>query len=256
MAVNSVVRALQIIEMIAQHEEGLKMNDVIRTLDLPKSTGFNLLKTLTSKGYLRMEEDTKRYKIGIKSFQIGTSYFKGFDLPREAQPELKRLTIDTAETVNLAIFTDSRAVFAESVTSSETIYWSNSPRSNEPPLHCTGVGKLFLANLTQEEFDKIIDAIELTRFTEKTIVTVDALHKDLSKTADRGYSIDDEEYQLGVRCVALPIYNYTNRAVAAVSISSPSGRLTDKKIPTIANRIRESTKCISKLLGWEGGNVG
>lgn len=251
-AIQSVDRALRILEEFNTKERVLGVTEIAKRLGLNKSTCFGLLQTLYSRGYLEQDSDTGKYKLGLKLFELGLTYESGIEIREIAKPHLRELVEKTFETVHLVIRDKTEAVYIEKVEGPGAIRMI-SQVGKRVHLHCTGVGKAILAFLPDDEVDSILKKGPLEQFTWNTIVDKEKLKHHLHEVRERGYCIDDEEIEVGLRCVAAPIFNHRKEVISAISVSGPTTRMTYHKINEIEGMIKETAAVISSKLGYVNG---
>ncbi len=245
--IQSVCRAFTILEQFSHNERELGVTAIAARVGLHKSTCFGLLNTLQELGYIKQNAETGRYSLGLKTFELGQAYIEGQDLRLLAAPFLRTLVEKTQETVHLVALEGERAVYIDKVEGAHAITIS-SHIGQQAKLHCTGVGKVLLANMPLQEQDNILSR-ELDQVTDKTITAQTKLREHLREIKYHGYGIDDEEIEIGLRCVAAPIFNAQGKAFAAVSISGPSTRITPDKFAEFGSLVCETGREISRQLG-------
>jgi len=245
--IQSVARAFSILEQFAQEERELGVTAIAGRVGLHKSTCFGLLYTLQTLGYIQQNPENGKYSLGLKAFELGQSYIEGQDLRQLAKPHLRRLMEQTQETVHLVVLEGLRAVYIDKVEGPHAMTIS-SRIGQQAKLHCTGVGKALLAHMPEKELDTVVSR-GLERFTEHTITEEARLREHLADIRRQGYSIDAEEIEIGLCCVAAPVFNARNQAIAAVSISGPSARLENKRKLHLSTLVRETAQEISRQLG-------
>ena len=248
--IQSVERALRILEEFSVKEREIGVTELAKRVGLNKSTCFGILQTLQSNGYLEQNLDNGKYCLGIKVFELGQTFEAGLEIRSITKPYLQSLVDKTKETVHLVVRYKLEAVYIEKVEgpSAINIISQIGKRVN---MHCTGVGKCLLAYFPEESF-KLVMQGELQRFTDNTITDKNCLIQHLNEIRAKGYSIDDEEIESGLRCVAAPIFNHKKEAVAAISISGPTNRITPDKIEEIAELVKDTAASVSKRLGYSG----
>ncbi|OHB31444.1 MAG: IclR family transcriptional regulator [Desulfuromonadaceae bacterium GWC2_58_13] len=227
--IQAVSHALDLLEQFHGEVDELGVTELSKRLKLHKNNVFRLLATLESRGYIEQNKATENYRLGLKSLELGQTFIKQMGLLRQAKPILERLVGDCNETSYVAIFKEGHVVYLDVVETDLTVRVVSRVGSRLPA-HCTASGKVHLAHMTEEEILNLLPTKELKKFTSTTIIDRDALMKELAVVAEQGYAIDNEEMDLGVRCVAAPIRDYTRRIVGAVSISGPSMRFSDERI--------------------------
>ncbi|WP_313885432.1 IclR family transcriptional regulator [Desulfallas sp. Bu1-1] len=246
--VQSVERALTILEALGDSGGSMSINEISEQVGLHKSTVHRLLATLGTRGYVQQEPHTMRYKLGIKVLELSNQMLSGIDVWKEAVPYMRRLANTTGEAIHLAIINDYEVVYIEKVegTSSIPMYSQIGKRA---PAHCTAVGKVLLSSLANDEVRFIISKKGLAAKTERTIVDVNQFLKHLEEVRKCGFAIDDEEHEIGIRCVAAPIRDYRGQVIAALSITGSVNRLTRERISEMVNQVKETARSISRRLG-------
>lgn len=245
--IQSVERAFSILEQFSQNERELGVTVIAKRIGLHKSTCFGLLYTLQELGYIQQNPETGRYGLGLKIFELGQTYLEGQDLRQLANPYLRRLVEQTQETAHLVVLEGKTAVYIDKVEGSHAITIS-SRIGQRAKMHCTGVGKALMAHMPESDLAQVF-AGGLERCTENTITDEAKLRGHLKTIRDSGYAIDDEEIEVGLRCVAAPIFNAHNQAIAAVSMSGPSGRIPRERFEPLSRMIRDTAREISRKLG-------
>ncbi len=227
--IQAVSHALDLLEQFHDDVDELGVTELSKRLKLHKNNVFRLLATLESRGYIEQNKATENYRLGLKSLELGQTFIRQMGLLRQAKPILEKLVADCNETSYVAIFKEGYIVYLD-VAETDLTVRVVSRVGSRLPAYCTAAGKVHLAFMSDEEVDAILPAGELKQFSANTLTNRDALKRELRLVAEQGYAIDNEELDLGVRCVAAPIRDYTRRIVGAVSISGPSMRLGDDRI--------------------------
>jgi DNA-binding IclR family transcriptional regulator len=247
--VPSVHRAFILLELIAQSEEGKGVAELARRTGWPKSSIFNILKTLALDGYLVQDSGSGRYRMTIKVFSLGGMVVDRIDIRRLAYPYLVELREKTGETVNLGILSDDEAIYLESISGPGAIRVDTWP-GKRLYLHRTALGKALAAELDPEVLTAIIAKTGLPPGTANTHTSLPSLLADLELTRQRGYSLDNEEDEIGMRCIGATIHDHTGNTVAAVSLTALAHRLPLEDVPEIANAVKHTAHRISELLGY------
>lgn len=246
--VQSVDRALKIIENLKNNPNGIGVTDLSIMLGVSKSTIHRLLMSLYQEGFVRQDPITEKYKLGFKFLELGDIVNENLDVRKAASPMLKELSNKTGETVHLVIMDQNEVVYIDKVESPETIRMY-SRVGKRALMHCTGVGKVFLANLPLLEVKRIIEEKPLIRFTKNTITTPKELFAQLELIKSQGYAIDNEEHEEGVKCASAPIFDFRGNIIAAVSVSAPAMRITAEKFTHMTKEVINCSYKISKSLG-------
>jgi len=245
--VNAVERALGILENVDGSARGTGITELSRRLGLGKSTVHRLCATLEHRGYLVRDPQSGRYRLSLRVVQIGSTALSGLDLPARAMPALEALGASVQETVHLAVLDGAEIVFIGKVDSSRPLrLYSQVGRRS--PAHCTALGKVLLAHAGPGARSRGL-ARPLKRHTAATITNPHALERALEEIRRRGYAVDDQEFEEGIRCVAAPVRDHTGRVVASLSVSAPAGRLSRGRLPALAERVLAAAHRVSAALG-------
>ncbi len=227
------------------------LQQLSRELELNTSTTFRQLATLVYYRYIRKDEATNQYRLGLSCLELARAYSEGDDLRRMALPSLQSLRDETRETVHLAVLDQMEIVYIEKVQGLHAIGLMGSRVGGRAPAYCTGVGKALLAYQSPSVVKNYFVRRKLHRYTESTITSYRKLTDELESIQRQGYALDHGEHELQVRCVAAPIFDMSGEVIAGLSISGPADRLE----PIEQNRkMIESAKQtaidISILLGY------
>jgi DNA-binding IclR family transcriptional regulator len=246
MSVKSAERVLQIFELLAHNPEGLTIKEISEKLSFPQSSTSNLMATLLKQGYLGVDA-AKKFKLGAKLVHIGTMAMENLDISLQAKPYLEKLMQSVQETVFMATLSGEDLVYLFKINSNRSIR-TTAQTGYSKPLYCTGLGKTFLANMPEEERNRILDSIELVPITAKTITDKETLAKELYQYSLIGYTIDDEENEEGLYCVAAPIFGADQRIQAAISVAGPKERMLAQK-EMVVERVLWTSRKISESMG-------
>lgn len=235
--------------LATQSEQGIGLADLSLQLHMPKSTVHRYLATLTQLGLAERRGDD-RFRLGTKVIELAGSFLASSDLRSESQAELDALSAQTDETVHLAVPSDTEVVYIAKVESKHALRMY-SYIGARLPMYCTALGKAILAFGLPERTRKVL-ARKLKPRTPRTIITPEALLAELESIRAQGYALDDEENEVGVRCVSAPILDYTRLAVAAMSISGPSDRMDRRRCVELAPLVCEAAQQVSRRMGFAG----
>lgn len=247
---SSVANACRVLRAFTAEEFELGISEMAKRLTLAKSTVHRLALTLIHAGLLEQNSENGKYRLGLTMFELGSLVRRQMDISNQAKPFLKMLMEKTGETVHLAILDHQSVVYINKIESRQAIRMSTSVGSRNP-LHCTGVGKALLAFQPPERIEEII-ANGLNPRTPKTITEADVLRRELAAIRARGYAIDDEEVEIGLRCLAVPIRDYTGAVIASLSVAGPAQRMTMKALHLLAPDAIQTGRAISQRLGHAG----
>ncbi|NMA83784.1 MAG: IclR family transcriptional regulator [Epulopiscium sp.] len=248
--VQSVDRALSILEVISDYSDGLGITDISEKVSLHKSTVHRLLGTLIYKGFVEQDLTTNKYKISLKLYELGSKRIEGLDILKISKPYTQALMREINEVVHLVIRDENDIVYIDKVEANNTIRMA-STIGRRSPLYCTSVGKAILAFTDDEEVEEIWENSNIKKLTENTITNFDNFKKELEIIREQGYAEDDEENELGVRCIGAPVFNHKGEVEGAISISGPTIRVTRNKVEKIADSVKKYAGLISRELGYK-----
>ena len=215
---------------------------------LNKSTAYRLLASLIAHGYVIKDSRSNTYHISLKLYEIGCRTVNANGFFPVVEPVLRELAVQTNEAIHFVLREGNSVVYLYKEEPVQSVIRMASRIGLRNPMYCTGVGKAILAFLPEEEQKLIAQTTRYQAFTDHTLCTPEALLEDLERTRRRGYAIDDQEHELGIRCVAAPIKNDLGNAYAAISLSAPTTRLGEERISLLAHQITDAAAQISKLL--------
>ncbi len=244
----SLFKLLQVLDCFTAREPELSVLEIARRTGLPRTTVHRLADSLRRVGFLEREASRERYRLGLKLFELGTSAVTGLPLYRVAGPFVETLAKLSGETVHLCVFDGSEMVFIERA--NDRARPNNTVTMLEAtPCHSTGVGKAALAFQPEPVIERVI-AQGLMAYTANTIVEPERLRRELAAIRERGWAIDQGEHEPDVRCVAAPIRNEAGRVFAAISASGPMRRVSEERLPRLAELVLAHAQQISVKLGW------
>jgi len=248
--IQSVSHALDLLEQFHDEVDELGVTELSKRLKLHKNNVFRLLATLESRGYIEQNKVTDNYRLGLKTLELGQTFVKQMGLLRQARPVLEAMVNECNETSYVAILKDFHIVYLDVVETDLTVRVV--PRvGTRLPAYCTAAGKVQIAYMNEEDLEQYIPSGALKQFTPNTITDKERLREQLRQVVENGYAIDDEELDVGVRCVSAPIRDYTRRIVGAVSISGPSMRLSLERIrKELVPLVKRAAEEISGKLGF------
>jgi IclR family transcriptional regulator, KDG regulon repressor len=251
--VQSVVHALDILEAFKGiSKEDLGVTELAEKLNLHKNNVFRLLATLETRGYIEQNKLSGNYSLGIRTFEMGQAFLSQTGLLKQARPVMDELVKMCNETVYVAVLRCDKVVYLDIAETSQSVRVANRVGSLLPA-YSTAVGKVQLAYLSPDEIERIFGGVRLQRFTPSTITDPEELIVHLKDVAKKGYALDIEEYEEGVMCIAVPIMDYTGRAVAGICISGPGCRMTRKRMEMeLLPLLNTAAQDISRRLGHNG----
>lgn len=246
----SVEKALQVLEAFSINIPELSAGELEEKLSLPKVSIYRFLRVLLKRGFIMQNSQTRKYRLGIKVFELGSVVLRNMELRKAAFPLIEDLSKRSGETVHLGVLDGNEVVSIEGSESDYSLRISLLI-GKRVSLHSTGIGKAILSFLPDKEIDEIIRNKSLPPFTINTITNLKLLMNELRLIREQGYAVDNEENELGIRCVAAPIIDPSKRVIASISISGPSVRITDDRIPELARLVVETSKEICRSLGYD-----
>lgn len=247
--VNSVDRAVRILDSLADHRER-SLVQLAQDLDAPKTTVFDILRTLEMRRMVQREPASGMYSLGLHTIELGYGAVRTFGVRRTLAPVLQALNEELDETVHLTVLDDHEVLYIDCYESSKRLR-TYSVIGIRGPLHCTSVGKALLAWLPEPQREELLAAITYERFTANTMQDAEALRKDLQEIRRRGYAVDDVEHEEGVRCIGVPVFDHQGQVAASISVSGPTQRITWERVAGLAERIIAAGTEMSRRLGHQ-----
>jgi IclR family transcriptional regulator, KDG regulon repressor len=246
--VQSLGRAFAILEEVARHREGIGLAELSKLVGLHNSTTFHLAKTMVSLGYMRQERDSKRYRVGRPLFALAASALDEIEMVNLATPILEDLSRESGETGHFAVrMGDSVVVIAR--TSGAGAFQLTDRVGVVRPAHCTALGKIILASLRPDQLKRFLERVELKPSTKKSITESSVLLREITEIRRDAIAFDDGEFNAEVRCVAVPVYNFTGEVIGALGISGPIWRITDQVLQSRAKLVQTAAKRLSAEFG-------
>jgi IclR family transcriptional regulator, KDG regulon repressor len=246
--VQSLARAFSILEEVARSRDGINLAELSRKVGLHNSTTFHLVKTMVSLGYIRQIKDDKRYRIGRPLFALAANALDEIEMVSLATPVLEDLSRETGESGHFAVpMGDSVVVIAR--TAGPGAFQLTERVGVVRPAHCTALGKVILAALKQDQLDGFLRRAELTQVTPTSITDAAALKKNLEDVRQSGVAFDDAEFNPEVRCIAVPVRDFTGQIMGAVGISGPIWRLNIQALQSRAQAVQAAARRLSSEFG-------
>ena len=249
-SIRAIDRALRILMGFTMDAE-LTIGELATSAEVPRSTAFRILATLEAAGFVERGNIADTYRLGPSALLVGGAALRQLDFQQRLRPQLEALMQATGETVHLVIFRDRQTLVVDKIDSYHAIRLVSNIGFRSP-LHATSAGKLMLAHQPAARIDHILSKYEFTPFTERTIADADTLRRHFEQIRQQGYAVDDEEFEMGLRCVAAPIRDSTCAVFAGVSISGPTQRMTQAQVATLIPLLLEQAEQMSRTLGYPG----
>jgi IclR family transcriptional regulator, acetate operon repressor len=246
--VQSLVRALRLLQEVADAGDGITLTEVANRVGLPVSSAHRLLSTLQLEGFVRFDGERTLWFVGVKSFTVGNAFLRARDLVQVARPYMRGLMEQCDETVNLAVEDGGQIIYLAQIECRQMMRALASPGARVP-MHSSAVGKVLLAYMTPALQQPMVERMKLERFTANTITGRERFHGTLRDIRKLGFGLDDEEHAIGLRCVAAPIFNETREAIAGISLSGPAARVTDRRFKELAEMVQRTARVITREFG-------
>lgn len=248
--VQSVDRALLLLEILGEDAEGYRLTDLAARSGLSLSTVHRLLTTLEVRQFVQFDQTDGLWHVGRKTFQVGSTFAQQKNFVAPALPFLRQLRDQTRETANLGVAVDGRVIFLAQVESRE-IMRAITRVGGTTPMVNSGIGKALLSTYSAADVAAIVATYGMHKLTPKSLTRAGDLRENLTKIRDQGYSVDDEEFQPGLRCIAAPVYNQQGEAFCAISVSGLAQRLSADRVPAVGQLIAETARALTAALGGQ-----
>jgi len=246
--VQSLGRAFAILEEVARHRDGIGLAELSKLVGLHNSTTFHLAKTMVSLGYIRQEKDTKRYRVGRPLFVLAASALDEIEMVNVATPVLEELSRETGESSHFAVRMGDAVVVIARTGGPGAFQLTDRVGVVRPP-HCTALGKVILAALRPDQLERFLQRVELKPSTEKSITEIPVLLREIAEIRRSGIAYDDGEFNLEVRCVAVPVQDFTGQVIGALGISGPIWRLSNQALQARAKIVQAAADRLSAMFG-------
>ncbi len=239
--IQSLARGLKILNLLGRSQDGISITELADTLGVDKGSASRLVSTLARYGYAEKDESNRRYHLGSQVVSLSRSVLARLPLREAAKPYLREMMVRTGECAHLAVPAQGRALYIDQVESPATLR-VNAQVGTMNPLHCTALGKILLA------FGGLELPITLEIFTPRTITDPEALRHHMDEIRLLGYAVDDEEFDPGVRCIAVPVFDFRGKLAGSIGISGPATRVTNERLPELAATVVEVGKALSERM--------
>ncbi|QFT91343.1 Acetate operon repressor [Roseovarius sp. THAF9] len=245
--IKSLDRAMEVLDYVSQHQ-GKALSELATEMDQSPATLYRVLVTLETRGLVEFDPEEQAWHIGPQAFIIGARFLRRTTLVERARPILRRLMEATGETANLGVETSGQVLFVSQVETHASI------RAFFPPgtlsqMHASGIGKALMAQMDDGRLARLLDGQTLTAYTEHSITDAGTLRDELARTRARGYAIDGEEKNIGMRCIAAPVFDFNNEPVAGISVSGPTSRVGTGDIDRLSAAVMQAATDLTKAIG-------
>ncbi len=248
--VPALERGLAILEILANSRGGLTLSQLTRYLTLPKSSVHCLLKTFEENGYLFRHESSGKYRLTLRVSDLARRALNGISLREHVRPHLRSLSEKTGITVHLGLIDQGACVLIEKIVPPGA-YRSATWVGKQLGVHCTAIGKALAAGLSDQEFERLVGDHGLMRYNDNTICSLRKLKEELALVRERGYSLDDEEEEIGVRCIGAPVFNSKREAIAAISIVGTTTEIHGERFTQLISSVSGTARRLSEEITQE-----
>jgi len=244
--IQSLDRAIDVLKVVSTGS-GMSLTEVATASGHPASSAYRILLTLQKHGVVEFMETEQLWYVGLTAFRIGSTFLGRTRIVEQSRPVMQHLMATTGETANLAIVDRNEVIFISQVETHEPIRAFFRP-GTRGPIHASGIGKALMAYYPPQHLDEILGS-QLERYTPRTLTDANALGEELERIRARGWAVDDEERTIGMRCVAAPVFNQSGEAVAGLSLSGPSVRVTPDRDEEYGAMVRAAADAITGSIG-------
>jgi IclR family acetate operon transcriptional repressor len=245
--IKSLDRAMEVFEYLSE-AQGKTLSELASDLDQSPATVYRILITLEGRGLVEFDAEDQVWHIGPQAFVIGARFLRRTSLLDRARPILRKLMHETGETANLGSMQNGRVLFLSQIETHETIR-AFFPPGTLSPMHSSGIGKALLAQMDEDHLNRTLIDQTLEAFTEHTITDIAALKADLRAARAQGFALDNEEKNIGMRCIAAPVFDMTSEAVAGISVSGPTSRVGPDQISAFSQPVIEAAEKLTRAIG-------
>ena len=246
--IQSIARAIEILRYISDASKPVSLTNISRDLGLRISTAHGILATLKNFNFISQNPEDDKYFLGFAMLEMGQKVLDSMDIRIIAAPYLQQLTDCYGDTTHLAVRVRTECVYIDKVEGNRAVRIS-SQIGGRRPVYCTAIGKSLVAYLPEEDLENLLAQVKFKPLTPTTITSLEELRAHLKDVKNKGYSLDLEEAEIGLSCVAAPIRNHLNETIAAISIAMPTNRFEEHGIPALSQKIMDTAVQISRQLG-------
>ncbi|HSF92773.1 MAG TPA: IclR family transcriptional regulator, partial [Paracoccaceae bacterium] len=245
--IKSLDRAMEVFEYLSE-SQGMVLTAIADELGQSPATIYRILVTLEARGLVETDVESQTWYIGPRAFVIGARYLRRTSLVERARPILRSLMEQTGETANLGVEKEDTVLFVSQVETHANIR-AFFPPGTQSAMHASGIGKALLAQMDEARLLRLQKSVSLEKFTDNTITQWPKLRAELDQIRAQGFSIDDEEKNSGMRCIAAPVFDMNGEAVAGISVSGPTSRVRLDEIEKLSNTVIEAAKDLTQAIG-------
>lgn len=247
-SVPAVERAFMVLELLTEASQPLGITDLAATTGWPKSSLFMILSTFEEHGFASRDEHGK-YRLTLKLYNLAMKHLSQLEVRDVARPILEQLSVTTGLTVHLAVLAGGKAVYIDKIEGPGFVQFATRVGQSFD-LHLSGTGKALAAWLPESELDAILEEYGMPVATPNTMTSKEAFKQFLSAVKQIGYAIEDEEGELGIRCIGAPIFNRDGRVIASLSVTALRNDLPSIKFAEVGDTVKSAGLTISRQLGY------
>lgn len=245
----SLARACEILRMIVGAGKSMSASEVARQLSIPRTTALRILHTLCREGLLAREG--QEFRAGGDMFRLGLRALGATHVRELSVPVLRSLSLSTGETTHIAVLRGDKSLILEVYESSHLLHAAHR-LGNLVPIHCSATGKVLLAfAIGCANLRDFLKDTELEVRTPNTITSIEGLEAECKRVVRQGYAVDNEEYDMGVRCLAAPVWDASGILAASIGVTSSTTTFTKRRIPEMAEQVRHAAETLSRSLGFQ-----
>lgn len=246
--IKSLDRAMQVFEHLSTVSHGLTLSELAHDTKQSPATVYRILITLEMRGFVEFDAVEQMWNVGARAFTVGVRFLRRSGLVERARPILRQLMEETGETANIGIEKNGMILYLSQVESEQKIR-AHFPQGTLSPMHVSGIGKILLSHMDSERLQRWQVRQEFQTLTENSIDQMDDLLAELTITQERGYAIDDEENSLGMRCFAAPVFDINGEAIAGISVSGPTSRVTPDRDAALGRSVSLAAAALTEAIG-------
>lgn len=248
--IKSLDRAMEVFEFLSE-AQGKALSTIAAEMKQSPATVYRILVTLEGRGLVEFDPVEQIWHIGPQAFVIGARFLRRTSLVDRARPVMRKLMEQTGETANLGVEKEGSILFLSQVETHATIR-AFFPPGTLSPMHASGIGKALLAEMDEPRLRRAVEGRVMEAFTDHTITDFETLRDDLAAVRARGFSIDGEEKNLGMRCIAAPVFDVSGEAVAGISVSGPVSRVSAEDTDRLSRYVVAAAEALSLAIGGKG----
>ena len=245
----TIGKALDVLEIFLARDDDIGLSELASLSGLNIATTHRIVFTLVKRGYLNQKQKRQKYSLSTKFLQYSNVLSRRMKIRDIAFPIVDALNKMVGESVNIAIMDRNEVVYIEHIETNKSLRIFTQV-GNRVPLYCTGVGKIFLAHMDDDELQKALTITELLPQTINTVTDIERLKQELALVKTESVATDNEEMEIGVKCIASPVKNSAGSVVAAISVSGPTARLSNKRVNEIKTLVKSCAVEVSRALGY------